>query len=727
MKKTLYLSFILLVSLICFLPQKSEAVENHNLLVIMANFNNRPIPTQTREATYNQTFVGENSVANFYSENSYGKIQLTGELFPSAEYQSEFYTMNLAHTCDLLSIARGAMNALEAAEGDDAVNFLTVDHLVISVPVDSSCGQGLAYVGPITINTPDGNHSMTVSWVLAFQAARSPYTIAHEMGHGFGVQHAGILDCGNVPFKASGCDLRAAHDMGSVMGIPVTHPGHFTAPHKDTAGFFDSTHSIQTVTKQNINSTGVYEFTPYESNNTGLKAIKIPRSDSGKFWYIEFRQEIGFDERRDGEEESMKNFLIHTNDSHDAYTDSILIDPSPELIHWGVAALKTDTIDPHTSLGGFYDPVDKIRIEALEVNINEADHSQSTASLKITFDTSSPPTQQAYCGDGVVNQSAEQCDAGPNGSSTCSTSCLTIQNPPSQQTYCGDRIVNQSTEQCDAGPSGSSTCSSTCHTIQAPPSEPTDTDPYCGDGVVNQSTEQCDAGINGSATCSATCKTITSNTNEDVRTPYTPPSQNPSQNNSNPPSRQLQQTKADLNLANRLKGKILLQVESHGEAWYVRTDNAKKMYLQNGDSAYSLMREVGLGINNKDLEKIPIGFESRFQCTDSDKDGLCDKLESGIGTDPLKADSDNDGYKDGEEVKTAYNPKGGGKYSYDNTLINRLKGKILLQVESHGEAWYINPEDSKRYYMPDGPSAYEIMKYLSLGISNNDLNKIAQH
>ena len=97
------------------------------------------------------------------------------------------------------------------------------------------------------------------------------------------------------------------------------------------------------------------------------------------------------------------------------------------------------------------------------------------------------------------------------------------------------------------------------------------------------------------------------------------------------------------------------------------------------------------------------------------------------GTVLAKADSDNDGRKDGEEVKTSYNPKGGGKYSYDNALSNRLKGRILLQVESHGEAWYINPEDSKRYYMPDGPSAYEIMKYLSLGISNSNLNKIAQH
>ena len=35
----------------------------------------------------------------------------------------------------------------------------------------------------------------------------------------------------------------------------------------------------------------------------------------------------------------------------------------------------------------------------------------------------------------------------------------------------------------------------------------------------------------------------------------------------------------------------------------------------------------------------------------------------------------------------------------DTKLSSRLKGKILLQTESHGEAWYINPKDGKRYYM----------------------------
>ena len=177
-------------------------------------------------------------------------------------------------------------------------------------------------------------------------------------------------------------------------------------------------------------------------------------------------------------------------------------------------------------------------------------------------------------------------------------------------------------------------------------------------------------------------------------------------------------------LADSLKGKILLQVESNGEAWYVKPSDSKKIYLKDGDVAYNVMRDLGLGISNADLFKIPIGFEDRFECVDSDGDSLCDKLEEGMGTNPYSNDSDGDSYDDGMEIRNNYNPLGAGILTYDSNLADTLKGKILLQVESRGEAWYINPDDNKRYYMTDGEAAYQIMRYLSLGISNTDLEEI---
>ena len=49
---------------------------------------------------------------------------------------------------------------------------------------------------------------------------------------------------------------------------------------------------------------------------------------------------------------------------------------------------------------------------------------------------------------------------------------------------------------------------------------------------------------------------------------------------------------------------------------------------------------------------------------DSDQDGLSDADEINIyGTNPLKSDTDGDGYLDGDEVKNGYNPLGEGSLS----------------------------------------------------------------
>ena len=60
----------------------------------------------------------------------------------------------------------------------------------------------------------------------------------------------------------------------------------------------------------------------------------------------------------------------------------------------------------------------------------------------------------------------------------------------------------------------------------------------------------------------------------------------------------------------------------------------------------------------------------------------------------------------------------------DLKLVNRFKGQILLQVQQHGEAWYLNPDDGKRYYMKDGATAYEMMRKFGKGMADADLEKI---
>lgn len=188
-------------------------------------------------------------------------------------------------------------------------------------------------------------------------------------------------------------------------------------------------------------------------------------------------------------------------------------------------------------------------------------------------------------------------------------------------------------------------------------------------------------------------------------------------------SEKLNVKKIDQALVNRSKGKIFLQVEDKGEAWYVAPTDGKKYYLANGASAYNALRKFGVGVTNQDLAKIPVG-DSKYKSIDSDNDGLDDRTEQALGTDPNKNDSDGDGYSDKEEVYAGYNAKGAGKVKIDSGLVQKVKGKILLEVQGKGEAWYINPTDGKRYFLADANTAYEVMRKLSTGISNINLRKI---
>jgi len=170
-------------------------------------------------------------------------------------------------------------------------------------------------------------------------------------------------------------------------------------------------------------------------------------------------------------------------------------------------------------------------------------------------------------------------------------------------------------------------------------------------------------------------------------------------------------------------GYILLQVEEHGEAWYVYPKTNEKFYLGKPADAYNVMRNLGLGITNANLAKIPVGIIND-NSLDSDRDGLPDYLENALGTKSSSVDSDNDDFSDNEEIQSGYNPLGSGKTIFDYNLANKLKGQILIQVEKAGQAWYVYPKNGKRYFLGSATQAFNVMKNLGQGISNTDLNKI---
>ena len=111
-----------------------------------------------------------------------------------------------------------------------------------------------------------------------------------------------------------------------------------------------------------------------------------------------------------------------------------------------------------------------------------------------------------------------------------------------------------------------------------------------------------------------------------------------------------------------LRGKILLQVEENGEAWYVYPGNTKRYYLGRPADAFQVMRKLSLGATHE--------------------------------------------------------------FILQNVFPARLAGMILLDVERNGEAYYIHTETLKKHYLSRPADAFAIMRAYGLGITNDRLSII---
>lgn len=172
-----------------------------------------------------------------------------------------------------------------------------------------------------------------------------------------------------------------------------------------------------------------------------------------------------------------------------------------------------------------------------------------------------------------------------------------------------------------------------------------------------------------------------------------------------------------------LKGKIVLTVEANGEAYYIHPQKMERYYLGRPADAFAVMRDLGLGMTDANLKKIPLGL-SKANGLDTDKDGLPDMFEDAIGTDKGRKDSDGDGFDDLAELTSSHSPVGPGKSAYDLKFAQSQKGKIILQVEGKGEAWYVSPKDGKRYFLGRPDDAFSVMREQGVGISAKDFARL---
>ena len=327
-------------------------------LLILVNF--RDQPTEPYTTTYAQSMVF-GTVSDYYLENSYGQTWLSGDVYG-------WFTIDLDSTvCDLPTLASQANNAAQAA----GANLANYAHIVYAF--QNSCGgKGIGTVGG----------SPSQAWINGDLDVR---VIAHELGHGLGLWHSHALECGTNTLGPD-CYVVEYGDPFDSMGNE-DDPGHFNAFQKERLGWLknDVYPAITTVT-----TSGTYTVAPLETNDTRPKVLKILKSTDATtgqrtWYYLEWRQAIGFDAFLAGNTNVLNGVLLHTGTDGLGDSSSLLdITPASQLLK------SWDWLDPALANGqSFEDPDAGIVLKTEWVTSTEA-----AVTVYLNSESPVPPTNQ---------------------------------------------------------------------------------------------------------------------------------------------------------------------------------------------------------------------------------------------------------------------------------------------------------------------------------------------
>lgn len=88
------------------------------------------------------------------------------------------------------------------------------------------------------------------------------------------------------------------------------------------------------------------------------------------------------------------------------------------------------------------------------------------------------------------------------------------------------------------------------------------------------------------------------------------------------------------------------------------------------------------------------GEGKRLREVDSDHDGLWDDWEIALGTDLTKADTDGDGYSDGEEMQNSYDPRTRGS--------EKLEKRIEVTLATQRAAYFFDDVKLDEFFISSG-------------------------
>ena len=370
-------------------PPAVNTLGAQNTLVILVNFKDLSTQPYTVAGAQSVMFGTSGSVSSWELENSLQQTWLTGDV-------AGWFTIQVSSTtCDTTSIASDAQSAAQAA----GYNLSNYSHYMYVFPYTSACGWG----GLATVGGPDSWYNGTLDIELA----------AHELGHNFGLYHSHNLNCGTTVLCSNG-SVGEYGDAFDVMG--AAYSGHYNSYQKERLGWLNSGASPPITT---VTASGTYDIGAYETQDSTAKALKILQSSSSSsYYYVEFRQPIGFDSFVTAYSDVVGGVVVHLASPSNVNSSEILdMTPTSPATFFDPGLIVGQSYQDATA-GVTITPVSVGSTASVQVTLAGATCTHANPSLTMS------PSQSAWVASGTTESFTATLSN--NDNSACSSSSFNL-------------------------------------------------------------------------------------------------------------------------------------------------------------------------------------------------------------------------------------------------------------------------------------------------------------